>query len=73
MREDIERQHVDFGVPEDVTLVGRAGKGTSADGHPPIVRIGGTDQVITGETQRLLERIVALDLDISGAPTRFPC
>jgi hypothetical protein len=45
-----------------------AGEPTCSDGNALIGRIGGTGEVVDSETQRLLSRRVAPDLDIAGTP-----
>jgi hypothetical protein len=66
--EDVERQQIDFCVPENVPVIVVAGEPTCSDGNTLIGRIGGTGEVVYSETQSLLSSWVALDLDIAGTP-----
>jgi hypothetical protein len=71
--ENVERQQVDLGVPEHMPEVGIAGQRPGADRDSLVLRIGGPDQVVGGEPQRLLGFLVAFDADVAARPALRPC
>ena len=68
----VERQQIDFRIPEDMPVIVVAGESTCSDGNALIGGIGGTVEMVDSETQRLLRGRVAFDLDIAGTPPIRP-
>src|SRR5512146_3072550 len=48
---DIEREHVDLGVPEHMTTVGTSGECAGSNRAPVIIRVSSADQVIHRKTK----------------------
>ncbi len=67
-----ERQHEDFGVPEDVVAVAEAAQGLGADGGAIGEARGGDEQLEDVEAQRKLGLVVALDQHVGGLPRLVP-
>ena len=59
---DVERQHIDFGVPEHVPEIGVAGQRAGPDGDALVGRIGRAVQMVDRKPQRLFGGVVTLDL-----------
>ena len=68
----VERQQIGLGVPEDMAEIGISGQAARADGDPRVLGIGGTGKVVDGETQVLLQVVIALDADVAGDPAGVP-
>src|SRR5262245_1427693 len=67
-----ERQHKYVGVPEHMPLVRSSAQSAGANGHPFVLRVCRTRQMIDGKAQRALRRRIALDPKVRRLPSRQP-
>src|SRR5215471_16031813 len=68
----VERQQIDFSVPEDMTEISIAGERTRAYRYVVVLGIGGTGKMIRGETQCSLQYLIAVDNYVADRPARIP-
>src|SRR6516164_4835746 len=67
-----ERQHEYVGVPKHMPLVRSSAQSAGANGHPFVLRVCRTRQMINGEAQRALSRSIALDPKVRRFPSCQP-
>ena len=66
----VERQQIGLGVPEDMAEIGISGQAARADRNPRVVGVGGAGKVVDGETQGLLQLVIAPRSQTSPATQR---
>ena len=69
---DVERQHIDFGVPEHVPEIGVAGQRAGPDGDAFVGRIGRAVQMVDRKPQCPFGSAVTRDLEVAEAPAFGP-
>ena len=66
---DVERQQIDLGVPENMPMIIISRQPTRSDGDVLVRRVNGAIQMIGSETQRQLCSRISSDLEIAALPS----